>query len=269
MTTEDHPSRTPEAALSDPEREGRLFDLLQEVLGWPPEERQWRLEEACDGTGVEAGEILELLEEEDELGDFLETPLVPTPPDAVPEPGPEVLPERIGAFRILRLLGEGGMGRVFLAEQREPVVRRVALNLMRGELLSKEGRARFLAEQQALARLDHAHIARLLEAGVTDDHHPFFAMEWVDGEPLLPYCDARALSVEARLEIFLEICAAVQHAHQKQVLHRDLKPSNVLVAEPDGRPVPKVIDFGIAKSLGQDLGLTGSFDLVGTPLYMS
>ena len=181
-------------------------------------------------------------------------------------------PDTIGPFKILDLLGEGGMGRVFLAEQNEPVKRRVALKILRFAGAGRAARARFEAERHAMGRLDHPNIGKILEAGTTPDGQPFFAMELIDGSPITTYCDDRSLSIESRLRLFADVCRGAEHAHHKLLLHRDIKPSNVLVTEVDGRPVPKLIDFGIVKGIDQSLGgltlMTGD-NLIGTPGYMS
>ena len=178
-----------------------------------------------------------------------------------------------GRYRLTAVLGEGGMGTVWRAEQTEPVTRAVAVKLVKSGMDSAAVLRRFEAERQALAVMDHPNIARVLDAGTTDRGRPFFAMELVDGVPITRYCDARRLGPRERLELFLPVCRAVQHAHQKGVIHRDLKPGNVLVAEVDGRPVPKVIDFGIAKATGVAPGgqtlQTGLGMVVGTPEYMA
>src|SRR5438552_1092117 len=160
------------------------------------------------------------------------------------------LPERVGPYRVLQVLGEGGMGLVYEAEETGPVRRRVALKVIRAGLNSREVVARFEAERQALAVMNHPGIARVLHAGTTEAGEPFFAMELVRGLPITQYCDTHRLSLPQRLELFIAVCQAVQHAHQKGVIHRDLKPSNVLVTEQDGTAQPKIIDFGIAKALG-------------------
>ncbi|MEM9305070.1 MAG: serine/threonine-protein kinase, partial [Pseudomonadota bacterium] len=180
------------------------------------------------------------------------------------------LPSQIGPFRIRRELGHGGMGSVYLAEQLAPMERVVALKLVRASLRSPEAIIRFEAERQAMARLSHPNVATLYEAGTTDDGFPYFAMEFVPGEALIEYCDARNLSLDARLHLFLDVCDAVQHAHQKGLLHRDLKPDNILVTEVQGRAVPKVIDFGIAKALDEPLHAELRDGAVaGTPAFMS
>ncbi|HEX7047683.1 MAG TPA: serine/threonine-protein kinase [Gammaproteobacteria bacterium] len=182
-------------------------------------------------------------------------------------------PDRIGPYRILQRLGEGGMGIVYAAEQREPMRRRVAIKVLRSGYSSREVLARFDVERQALALMNHANIARILDAGTTADHRPFIVMEFVPGEPITRYCEQRDLSLNARLTLLRTVCEAVQHAHQKGVIHRDLKPSNILVMEEDGEPIPKIIDFGIAKAVSQPLTdhtlETKVGSLLGTPDYMS
>ena len=177
-----------------------------------------------------------------------------------------------GRYTLLEVLGEGGMGTVYRAEQTEPVKRQVALKLIKIGMDSRAVLARFDAERQALALMDHPNIARVYDGGTTAAGQPFFVMELVSGVPITEYCDRKRLSVRARLELFVAVCQAVQHAHQKGIIHRDLKPSNVLVTEVDGRPTPKVIDFGVAKATefkltDQSLADTGA--IVGTPTYMS
>ena len=187
--------------------------------------------------------------------------------------GDPPLPERIGPFRVLQLLGEGGMGLVYEAEETDAVRRRVALKVVRAGLNSREIIARFEAERQALAVMNHPGIAKVLHAGTTDQGQPYFAMELVRGLPITQFCDAHRLSIPHRLELFIAVCQAVQHAHQKGVIHRDLKPSNVLVIEQDGIAQPKIIDFGIAKALGPQLTehtlVTQGGQAVGTAAYMS
>ncbi len=183
------------------------------------------------------------------------------------------VPVRIGRYRLLRQLGEGGMGTVYLAEQREPVRRRVALKVIKDGSDSRTVLARFASEQQALAILSHQGIARVFDAGVTDDGRPYFAMEYVAGLPITAHCDARNLGLEQRLDLFLQVCEAIQHAHHKGIIHRDIKPSNVLVGTVDDAPVVKVIDFGVAKAIdhqmSRDTLYTQAGSLLGTPEYMS
>jgi len=179
----------------------------------------------------------------------------------------------IGSYRLIRTLGKGGFGVVWLAEQSEPVKREVALKLIKPGMDSEDIIARFQAEYQRLAAMDHPNIATMLDAGVTPAGRPYFVMSLVKGVPLTQYCDAKKLGIRERLILFMQVCRAVQHAHQKAVLHRDLKPSNILVEEVDGKPVPKIIDFGVAKALDrsedQSLGLTHDAAVVGTLTYMS
>ena len=182
--------------------------------------------------------------------------------------------ERLGPYRILRVLGRGGMGEVYEAEQEEPVRRRVALKLVRWGMGDAQVLARFESERQALALMDHPAIASVFDAGTAGDGRPYFVMELVSGTPIDAYCDSRALSIERRVELFVEVCRGVEHAHQKGIIHRDLKPSNVLIAEDGGRPLPKVIDFGIAKAttagrLSAETIVTRLGQVVGTPEYMS
>ena len=182
---------------------------------------------------------------------------------------------QIGPYKLLQQIGEGGMGSVWMAEQEKPVRRRVALKLIRADIGSKEAIARFEAERQALAMMDHQNIAKVLDAGTTENGSPFFVMELVKGIPITQFCDDNKLSINERLELFVPVCKAVQHAHQKGIIHRDLKPSNVLVTLYDGEPVPKVIDFGLAKALEHTTKLTDKTmftefgKVVGTLQYMS
>ncbi len=179
----------------------------------------------------------------------------------------------IGPYKLLRRIGEGGMGEVFEAEQTEPIRRRVALKVIKQGMDTRAVVARFDAERQALALMDHPCIAKVFDAGATDRGRPFFVMEYVEGESITDYCNRRRLGTDERLELFVRVCEGVQHAHQKAVIHRDLKPSNILVAEVDGRPAPKIIDFGVAKATTQRLTEMTMFtelgQLIGTPEYMS
>src|SRR4051794_14514020 len=178
-----------------------------------------------------------------------------------------------GRYHILRLLGEGGMGTVYLAEQREPIRRFVALKVIKLGMDTGQVLARFANERQALAMMDHPNIARIIDAGATSKGRPYFVMEYIQGVPITQYCDEKRKTIGQRLEMFLAVCHAVQHAHQQGVIHRDLKPSNVLVMEQNGTPVPKVIDFGIAKATDQwaveNTLLTQFGQMVGTPEYAS
>lgn len=198
----------------------------------------------------------------------------PTEPAAAPVTAPgEPMPERIGDYTVVELLGTGGMGAVYLAEQGEPIHRRVAVKVIKAGLCTPEVLARFEAEREALALMSHPAIAAVLDAGTTDDGRPFVVMEYVPGIRITDYCDRHRLDLRHRLELFREVCSAVQHAHQKGIVHRDLKPNNVLVAEDEGLPRVKVIDFGLAKALHgrlTDVTLVTQFGmLLGTPAYMS
>ena len=179
----------------------------------------------------------------------------------------------IGPYKLLRILGEGGFGVVFLAEQREPVKRQVALKIIKPGMDTKQVIARFEAERQALALLDHPNIAHVFDAGTTQHGRPYFVMEHVKGVPITEYCDRERLSVEDRLGLFRQVCSAVQHAHQKGIIHRDIKPSNILVTIHEDKPLPVVIDFGVAKAIAQRLTektlFTEQGQLIGTPAYMS
>ncbi len=182
-------------------------------------------------------------------------------------------PERIGPYRILRRVGQGGMGEVYEAEQEHPVRRRVAIKLIKPGMDTREVVARFESERQALALMDHPAIARVFDAGATEQGRPFFAMQFVEGVPITMFCDSNSLTTRERLKLFLRVCAGMQHAHQKGIIHRDIKPSNVLVRLEDGKPQPEIIDFGVAKATGQALTertmFTGLGRIVGTPEYMS
>lgn len=199
--------------------------------------------------------------------------LVETEPGGGPRhDAPPSNPKNIGPYRIVERLGSGGMGTVFLAEQTEPVQRLVAVKIMRSTFLDPEGKARFEAERQAMARLQHPNVAQIFAADATEEGHPYFVMEHVEGQEIVSYCDNKRLSIKDRLLLFCDVCSGAQHAHQKGIIHRDLKPSNILVTEIEGRPVPKIIDFGIAKALDRPLGVdavvTGD-RLIGTPAYLS
>ena len=179
----------------------------------------------------------------------------------------------LGQYRLAQRLGAGGMGEVWLAQQTAPVKRQVAVKILKPGMDSARVIARFETERQTLAVMDHPAIARMFDAGTTPEGRPYFVMEYVRGESIVAYCDRQRLSLPARLELFIQLCEGVQHAHQKGIIHRDLKPSNVLIALVDDRPVPRIIDFGIAKAMAQPLTDGSSFTelgaFVGTPEYMS
>lgn len=235
-------------------------------------ERALVLDEAC-GNNVAARQRIEaLLRAHSEAGGFLGGES-PGGRSAEVRPITEKTGTSIGPYTLVEQIGEGGFGVVFMAQQIEPVRRSVALKILKPGMDTRQVIARFEAERQALAMMDHPNIAKVFDAGSTESGRPYFAMELVQGVPVTGFCDERRLPPRERLELFVSVCQAVQHAHQKGVIHRDLKPSNVLVALYDSRPVPKVIDFGVAKAVGQPLTektlATGLGALVGTPQYMS
>ena len=232
------------------------------------EERDAFLDEACSEPGQKE-HLRALLEAEARLGTFLESPARATESTGVVErPG-----TIIGPYKLLEQIGEGGMGVVFMAEQTRTVRRRVALKVIKPGMDTRQVIARFEAERQALALMEHPNIARVLDAGATESGRPYFVMELVRGVPITEYCDKNRLDAEARLRLFATVCLAMQHAHQKGVIHRDIKPSNVMVTLNDGQPVAKVIDFGIAKATEQKLTertlFTAYGEMIGTPAYMS
>ncbi len=259
-----------------------IFDEAAEIDD--PDARGAFLDRACAGDlelrrGVDA-----LLQAYDSAGSFLQRPAVEaeiaqefSPSNPSPAPAARPITEgpgtRIGAYKLLHEIGGGGMGTVYMAEQDKPVRRRVALKIIKPGMDSNQVLARFEAERQALALMDHQNIARVLDAGTTDAGRPFFVMELVNGVPITQYCDDAQLSPRERLELFVPVCQAVQHAHQKGIIHRDIKPSNVMVTLYDGKPVPKVIDFGVAKAIDQRLTERTMFTqhgaVVGTLEYMS
>jgi serine/threonine protein kinase len=179
----------------------------------------------------------------------------------------------IGPYKLLEPIGDGGMGVVYMAEQTQPVRRKVALKIIKPGMDTRQVIARFEAERQALAMMDHPNIAKVHDAGATEQGRPYFVMELVKGMPITRYCDQECLTPRERLELFIPVCQAIQHAHQKGIIHRDLKPTNVLVGLYDGKPVPKIIDFGVAKAAGPKLTeatlFTGFGTVIGTPEYMS
>ncbi len=234
-------------------------------------ERTAYLDQACAGNALLRGEVEALLEAHERLpaggaasgeDDALDPSLILTAPGTT-----------IGRYKLLEPIGEGGYGTVFMAEQTTPVQRKVALKVIKAGMDTRQVIARFEAERQALALMDHPNIAKVFDAGVTDTGRPYFVMELVKGVPITTYCDEHRLTPRDRLELFVQVCQAVQHAHTKGIIHRDLKPSNVMVALYDGTPVPKVIDFGVAKATGGRLTeatvFTGFGAVVGTPEYMS
>jgi WD40 repeat protein/serine/threonine protein kinase len=264
------------------EREAGIFAAARKL---PVDQRTAYLDEVC-GTDAELREgVDQLLQAEDVAGDFLKelgtvsgAAETATPPNRgsvrmglalLEKPG-----DRISHYKLLQEIGEGGCGVVYMAEQEEPLRRRVALKVIKVGMDTKRVIARFEAERQALALMDHPNIAKVFDAGATDTGRPYFVMELVRGVPITRYCDQNTLGTEERLHLFVQVCHAIQHAHQKGVIHRDIKPSNILVADYDGLPVPKVIDFGIAKAttdqrLTDKTVFTAFEQFIGTPAYMS
>ncbi|QDT03996.1 Serine/threonine-protein kinase PknB [Rubripirellula lacrimiformis] len=203
----------------------------------------------------------------------LDRPPVSVPPTSQVEANGELIGQMVGSYRLMEQIGEGGFGLVFVAQQEHPVRRSVALKIVKPGTGSKEVIARFEAERQAVAMMDHPNIARVFDVGVTTDGRPYFVMELVRGVSITQFADAHRMTIRDRLELFVDVCSAVHHAHQKGVIHRDIKPSNVMVTLHDDKPVVKVIDFGVAKAIGQTLTdktiYTRFFSMIGTPLYMS
>ncbi len=237
-----------------------------------PAARAVYLDEACGTNQSLRAEVDGLLACLGRAGEFMGQPAAG---DATE--GYETITERpgtmIGPYKLMEQIGEGGMGLVFVAEQQHPVRRKVALKIIKPGMDSRDVIARFEAERQALALMDHPNIARVFDAGTTESGRPYFVMELVKGIPIVDYSDQQQLTTRERLDLFLSVCQAVQHAHGKGIIHRDLKPSNILVAPHDGEPVVKVIDFGVAKAIGQQLTdktvYTRFAQMIGTPLYMS
>ena len=217
--------------------------------------------------------VEQLLRAHEDAGEFLKTEDLETLSLHPKEPRREAVGKQIGGYKLLQEIGEGGMGVVYMAEQLRPVRRRVALKVIKPGMDSKAVISRFEAERQALAMMDHSNIARVLDAGCTESGRPYFVMELVQGIPITKYCDERQLTPQERLGLFVQVCNAIQHAHQKGIIHRDIKPTNVLVAIYDGKPMPKVIDFGVAKALHHKLTEATMFTqfgaVMGTMEYMS
>ena len=233
------------------------FDKLREIflaaLEQAPEQRDAYLDQICAGDEELRRNVAVMLKAQAVGEGPLDRAAVRDEQTEAYEQVSETPGTVIGPYKLLEQIGEGGMGTVWMAQQTEPVKRLVAVKLIKAGMDSRQVIARFEAERQALALMDHANIARVLEAGTTDAGRPYFVMDLVKGVPITRYCDEHHLTPRQRLELFVPVCQAVQHAHQKGIIHRDLKPSNVLVALYDGKPVPKVIDFGVAKAAGQQL----------------
>ena len=251
--------------------EEAIFDFARQIECH--DMRSKYLEQACGTDKILRDRLAEMLGAFDKEQSYLEKPALDLSattdaPQITEKPG-----EFVGAFKLLQRIGEGGFGVVYMAEQSTPVRRKVALKLIKPGMDTKEVIARFEAERQALAMMNHPNIAKVYDGGETASGRPYFVMELVKGVPLTKYCDEEKLDTQDRLKLFQTICAAIQHAHQKGVIHRDIKPSNVLITLHDGEPVPKVIDFGVAKAINQQLTEKTMFtcfgQMIGTPQYMS
>jgi serine/threonine protein kinase len=257
----------PPAAMPD---RPSLEIILHAALETPgPEERARYLDQACRGDRGLRQEVESLV-----AAHFADESFMAPAEHLLWNDAPtERQGDAIGPYKLLRQLGEGGFGTVYLAEQSRPVRRRVALKLIKPGMDSREIIARFEAERQALAMMDHPHIAKVHDAGTTASGRPYFVMEFVEGMPITGFCASAGLDTKGRLELFTDVCAAVRHAHQKGIIHRDLKPANILVSVHDGQPVVKVIDFGIAKAIGAEASGNTRFTqlgrMIGTPQYMS
>jgi serine/threonine protein kinase/tetratricopeptide (TPR) repeat protein len=247
-------------------------EIFHQALAQSPQERAAYVEQACAGDPALRAAVAALLRANVGATGFLEQP-APASVATVDEPVREGPGTVIGPYKLLENIGEGGFGVVFMAEQAQPVRRKVALKILKPGMDTKQVVARFEAERQALAIMDHPNIAKVFDGSATPSGRPYFVMELVRGVPITDFCDQNHLTPRQRLELFIPVCGAVQHAHQKGIIHRDLKPSNVLVSRHDTTPTVKVIDFGVAKALGQELTdktlFTGLAQMVGTPLYMS
>ena len=251
----------------------KALEIFDSVVDLRPDQREAALIEHCGGDTELRTRVKRLLSDDaDGLDDFMREPAF-VPSTTTEADGTVAVPDRIGRYKILREIGEGGMGVVYLAEQTEPVTRQVALKVIKLGMDTRQVIARFETERQALAIMDHPSVAKMLDGGVTADGRPFFVTEYVPGVAITDFCDTHQLTVPQRLRVFLQVCQAVQHAHQKGVIHRDIKPSNLLVTEESGEPTPKVIDFGVAKAVREHLTKETLFtehgQLIGTPAYMS
>ncbi len=238
-----------------------------------PAERRAFLDDTCADNPELRQRVEKLIASHEAVVHFMDKPAGLLAPTIDVPPLTERLGTQIGPYKLHQEIGEGGMGVVYMAVQKEPVRRKVALKIIKPGMDTREVIARFDAEEQALAMMDHPNIAKVHDAGTTDSGRPYFVMELVNGVPITQYCDDNNAITRQRLELFTLVCHAVQHAHQKGIIHRDIKPSNILVTLHDGVPVPKIIDFGIAKAINQELTdktlATGVGHMIGTPLYMS
>ncbi len=277
----------------EPERWQKIERLCYSALNEEKSARAAFLERACGGDEALRRAVELLLAQHEKDDSFLEVPAMevaakglardqqddtsrlasPSAPTGTAADLASAEKISFGPYRLLQRLGEGGMGEVWLAEQSKPVRRRVALKLIKAGMDTREVVARFESERQALALMDHPAIAKVFDAGSTPEGRPYFAMEYVPGIPITAYCDKHRMTTRQRMELFIQVCDGVQHAHQKAIIHRDLKPSNILVSEVDGKPMPRIIDFGLAKATSQRLTDGSMYTRVGTLLgtleYMS
>ena len=255
---------------TDPPSEGDIFAVARHIQS--DEARLAYLNQVCAGDTEQRDRILKLLNR-DQADSFLESPALELGSNRTAKSESANEGQMVDRYKILQQIGEGGFGIVYMAKQQHPVRRTVALKIIKPGMDTKEVIARFEAERQALALMDHPNIARVFDAGVTEQGRPYFIMELVKGVPLTEFCDQNQLSNRDRLELFVTTCRALQHAHQKGIIHRDLKPSNIMVTLNDNQPVPKVIDFGVSKAISQQLTEKTLFtrygQMVGTPVYMS
>jgi serine/threonine protein kinase/tetratricopeptide (TPR) repeat protein len=254
--------------VEEPQQWKKIKEIVGAALEREPAERAPFLQEACADDESLRAEVESLLSEFEKSSGLSEHPLFGQPLDPAP-----LESKSIGPYRLIRKLGEGGMGQVWLAEQAVPVRRQVALKLIRTGIDDQAVLQRFQSERQSLAIMDHPAIAKVFDAGATSEGQPYFVMEYVQGASITAYCDEHQLKIRERLELFLKVCDGVLHAHQKAIIHRDLKPANILVVEVDGKPTPRIIDFGLAKAIGSQTGgetmFTQAGGFVGTPSYMS
>ena len=246
----------------------RVKGLLHEAMGLAPEQRDAFLERACGSEPALRAELESLLAA-DVGARFLQSPPLGIGAGSSLVAG-EIFEQR---FQLVRRLGEGGMGQVWLADQLSPVRRPVALKLIKAGMYDEAVVQRFQSERQSLAMMDHPTIAKVFDAGTTSQGRPYFVMDYVPGLPITDYCDQHQFSIAQRLELFIQVCEGIQHAHQKAIIHRDIKPANVLVMEVDGRPAPRIIDFGLSKMINPQVAeqklLTRFGHFMGTPGYMS
>ena len=249
----------------------RVQQIFEEICDLSPSDRENAINKVCCDDQELRKQVEALLDAHDQAGDFMAEPTAD-----LKNPHAEItesVGDQIGRYKLLEAIGEGGFGVVYMAQQTEPIRRRVALKIIKLGMDTRQVVARFEAERQALALMDHPNIAKVLDGGATSTGRPFFVMELVRGDPITDYCDREKLTTTERLELFQQVCNAIQHAHQKGIIHRDIKPSNVLVTVADGKPLVKVIDFGIAKATNQELTEKTLFtefrQLIGTPQYMS